>query len=55
MQEKLQEIIEESVKSVMAEANPFSGEAYTEEEARFITYENIDDLVKYLMSDVSRG
>ena len=53
MQEKLQKIIEEGVKSVMAEANPFSGEAYTEEEARFTTYENINDLVKYLMSDVA--
>tara|TARA_R100000951_G_scaffold111162_1_gene109853 strand:+ start:106 stop:273 length:168 start_codon:yes stop_codon:yes gene_type:complete len=55
MQEKLQKIIEEGVKDVMTEVNPFTGEAHTEAEARSITYENIDDLVKYLMSDVSRG
>ena len=55
MQEELQKIIEEGVKDVMTWTNPFTGEALTEAEARLITYENIGELVKYLMSDVSRG
>tara|TARA_R100000030_G_scaffold79817_2_gene62708 strand:+ start:268 stop:435 length:168 start_codon:yes stop_codon:yes gene_type:complete len=52
MEEKLQKIIREGVEDVMSEDNPFTGEPHTIEEARLITYENMSDLLKYLMSDV---